>query len=81
LCNLYSLTKGQVAIREFTRAFTDSTGNLPPLPSIFPDYRASIVRSLSAGRELAMARWGMPSPAFALNGRFCQRSRQQVALC
>jgi putative SOS response-associated peptidase YedK len=69
LCNLYSLTKGQAAIREFTRAFTDSTGNLPLLPGIFPDYRAPIVRSLPAGRELAMARWGMPSSAFALKGK------------
>jgi putative SOS response-associated peptidase YedK len=48
---------------------TDSTGNLPPLPGIFPDYAAPIVRNLPGGRELMMARWGMPSPAFALKGR------------
>ena len=69
MCNLYSLTKGQAAIREFTRAFTDSTGNLPPLPGIFPDYWAPIVRNRPEGRELAMARWGMPSPVFALKGK------------
>ena len=69
MCNLYSITKGQQAIREFTGAMTDRTGNLPPLPGVFPDYAAPIVRNQPDGRELAMARWGMPSPAFALKGR------------
>jgi putative SOS response-associated peptidase YedK len=69
VCNLYSVTKGQAAIRELARAMSDRTGNLPPLPGIFPDYPAPIVRNQSEGRELTMARWGMPSPAFALKGR------------
>ena len=69
MCNLYSLTKGQAAIIEMTRAMVDRTGNLPPLPGIFPDYTAPILRTGKEGRELAMARWGMPSPAFALKGR------------
>jgi putative SOS response-associated peptidase YedK len=50
-------------------ALTDNTGNLPPLPGIFPDYAAPIVRNQPAGRELTMARWGMPSSAFALKSR------------
>jgi putative SOS response-associated peptidase YedK len=58
MCNLYSVTKGQQAIRDLYRVMRDRTGNLPPLPGIFPD-----------GRELAMARWGMPSPVFALQGK------------
>ena len=41
------------------------TGNLQPLPGVFPDYQAPIVRNIQGTRELAMARWGMPSPAFA----------------
>jgi putative SOS response-associated peptidase YedK len=69
MCNLYAVTKGQQAIRELTRAMFDRTGNLPPLPGIFPDYAAPIVRNAVDGRELAMARWGMPSPVFALKGR------------
>ena len=40
MCNLYSITKGQAAIIEFTRAMRDTTGNMPPLPGIFPDYKA-----------------------------------------
>ena len=71
MCNLYSVTKGQQAIRELARAMQDRTGNLPPLPGIFPDYPAPIVRNHPDGRELAMARWGMPSPAFALEGKKC----------
>ena len=69
MCNLYSLTKGQQAIIELSRALIDRTGNLPPMPGIFPDYPAPIVRNGSEGRELALARWGMPSPQFALKGR------------
>jgi putative SOS response-associated peptidase YedK len=63
MCNRYSQTKGQVAIIAFTRALRDTTGNLPPLPGIFPDYIAPIVRNATDGvRELAMTRWGMPGP-------------------
>lgn len=69
MCNLYSLTKGQKAILDLARALVDRTGNLPPMPGIFPDYAAPIVREGTDGRELALARWGMPSPAFALEGK------------
>jgi putative SOS response-associated peptidase YedK len=48
----------------------DTTGNLPLFPGIFPDYSAPIVRNAPNGvRELSTARWGMPSPIFALKGR------------
>jgi putative SOS response-associated peptidase YedK len=69
MCNLYALTTNQQAIRELAKAMSDSTGNLPILPGIFPDYAAPIVRNINGGRQLAMARWGMPSPAFALKGK------------
>jgi putative SOS response-associated peptidase YedK len=69
MCSLYAVTKGQQAIREMTRAMFDRAGNLPPLPGIFPDSSAPIVRNTVDGRELAMARWGMPSPVVALKGR------------
>jgi putative SOS response-associated peptidase YedK len=37
---------------------------------VFPDYFAPIVRNAPDGvRELTMARWGMPSPAFAIGGK------------
>jgi len=70
MCNLYSITKGQQAIRDLAGAISDRTGNLPLLPGVFPDYFAPIVRVAGDGvRELTMARWGMPSPVFALKGR------------
>ena len=47
MCNLYSLTKGQAAIRDWFRARHDRTGNLPLFPGIFPDQMAPIVRVLS----------------------------------
>ena len=65
MCNLYSVTKGQQAIREFTRAATDTTGNLPSLPGIFPDMMAPVVRNDATDpgdRELTLMRWGMPGP-------------------
>jgi hypothetical protein len=64
MCNLFSQTRGQHAIREFTRAVRDKTGNLPPLPGIFLDYMAPIVRNHSDGQELTMARWRNRRPIF-----------------
>jgi putative SOS response-associated peptidase YedK len=48
---------------------SDRTGNMPPLPGIYPDYRAPIVRNQPDGRELTMARLGLPSPLYALKGK------------
>jgi putative SOS response-associated peptidase YedK len=63
MCNLYSITTSQAAIIAFTRALRDHAGNLPPLPGVFPDYMAPVVRNAPDGvRELAMLRWGMPGP-------------------
>jgi putative SOS response-associated peptidase YedK len=39
--------------------------NLPPMPGVFPDYPAPVVRNAGAERELTMMRWGMlPPPKF-----------------
>jgi putative SOS response-associated peptidase YedK len=63
MCNLYSMVTNQQAIRALFRVRNDRAGNLPPLPGIFPDQQAPIVRLGSDGdRELTMARWGMPTP-------------------
>ena len=54
--NLYSISKGPQAIRDFAHAMCDTTGNLPPIPGVFPDYSAPIVRNVEEGaRELTMA--------------------------
>jgi putative SOS response-associated peptidase YedK len=62
MCNLYSQTKGQQSIRDAARAMLDRLGNLPPLPAIFPDCMAPIVRGNGGDREMIMARWGFPPP-------------------
>jgi putative SOS response-associated peptidase YedK len=60
------MTNNQAAIRNLFKVDRDSTGNLPSMPGIFPDYPAPIVRNADGGRELALARWGMPSSQLAL---------------
>ncbi|MEJ0050579.1 MAG: hypothetical protein WDN02_05135 [Methylovirgula sp.] len=47
----------------------DHTGNLPPMPAIFPDMMAPVVRKADDGeRELVMLRWGLPTPRSVLQG-------------
>jgi putative SOS response-associated peptidase YedK len=62
MCNLYSITRNQAAIRDLFKVARDTTGNLPPLPAIFPDQVAPVVRVNEGERELTMMRWGMPNP-------------------
>lgn len=69
MCNLYSSLKSQEAMRRLFAVGTDSLGNQPPLPGIYPDYAAPIVRDGADGRELVAARWGMPSPSSVLEGK------------
>jgi hypothetical protein len=81
MCNLYSLTKGQAAIREWFRAGHDRTGNLPVLPGIFPDRMAPIVRTGADGeRELVMVRWGMPGPPPQYGGQPVRTSATLIRL-
>src|SRR4030088_2497798 len=62
------MTTNVEAIRRLFRvsASNDKSGNLPSMPGIYPDYPAPIVRNGRGGRELAMARWGVPSSQKAL---------------
>jgi putative SOS response-associated peptidase YedK len=61
MCNLYSITTNQAAIIALFRVVNRYVGNLAPMPGVFPDYKAPIVRNGTEGREVAAARWGMPS--------------------
>src|SRR4051794_38145 len=49
MCNLYCVVNRYV-------------GNLPPMPGVFPDYPAPVVRNAGAEREMVLMRWGMPPP-------------------
>ena len=62
MCNLYSITTNQEAIRALFRVVNRYVGNLPPMPGVFPDYPAPVVRNADDKRELIMVRWGMPPP-------------------
>lgn len=67
MCNLYSHTRSVDAMRRLFPRFRARPTNLPPLPGIFPDYAAPIIRNIAGGEaELAMVRWGMPSSRKAL---------------
>jgi putative SOS response-associated peptidase YedK len=62
MCNLYSITTNQDAIRRLFKALNSGVGNLPPIPGVFPDYPAPVVRTADGERELITMRWGMPPP-------------------
>jgi putative SOS response-associated peptidase YedK len=60
MCNLYSITTNQDAIRRLFGVTADSAGNLSSMPGVFPDYEAPVVRAQNGQRELIKMRWGMP---------------------
>jgi putative SOS response-associated peptidase YedK len=66
MCNLYSMTKSREALVAVARAMRDRTANQPPLPAIFPDQLAPVVRTAKDGaREVVNMRWGFPPPPSA----------------
>lgn len=65
MCNLYSHTTTQDAMRELVKGLTDRSGNLQPA-QVYPDQMAPIIRHGDDGPELVMARWGLPSPPSVL---------------
>jgi len=66
MCNLYRQRTGPQAIMDLAKAMTSTVGNLAP-GDIYPDYPAPIVRTdVNGVRELALARWGMPSSKKAI---------------
>lgn len=76
MCNLYSQTKSQDAMRrlfddigEDDEVLDDEIGNLAPQPGIYPDYAAPILRRGPPGPRLSTARWGMPTPPKFLEGK------------
>jgi hypothetical protein len=58
MCNLYSITTNQAAIAALFPVMNRYVGNLAPMPGVFPDYPAPVVRNAGAERELTMMRWG-----------------------
>jgi putative SOS response-associated peptidase YedK len=48
------------AIAALSRVINRYVGNLPPMPAVFPDYPAPVVRNTDDDRKLTMMRWGTP---------------------
>ena len=53
MCNLYSITTNQEAIRALFRVVNRYIGNLAPMPGVFPDYPAPVIRNAGTEREPA----------------------------
>jgi putative SOS response-associated peptidase YedK len=62
MCNLCSITTNRAAIINLFRVINRYVGNLAPMPGVFPDYPAPVIRNTSAGTEMVTMRWGMPPP-------------------
>lgn len=63
MCNLYNITTTHEAMRRLFPKFGDMTNRVDPQLDIFPDYSAPVLRNIKGDEpELAMLRWGMPTP-------------------
>jgi putative SOS response-associated peptidase YedK len=62
MCNLYSITTNQQAIIGLFRVIDRYVGNLQPMPGVFPDYPAPVIRNTQSGTEMVTMRWGIPPP-------------------
>jgi hypothetical protein len=56
MCNLYSITTNQEAIRALFRVINRYVGKLSPMPGVFLDYSAPVVRNSGSVREPACIR-------------------------
>ncbi|MEH0194605.1 SOS response-associated peptidase family protein [Caulobacter sp. CCNWLY153] len=80
MCNNYAMRRTQAEILRLFQGVEDRAGNMPPLPGIFPDMAAPIVRhALDGGRELAMVRWGLPAPFWAMKKAATARADKKRA--
>ena len=61
MCNLYSITRTQEAMRRLFRVHRDLLGKFPGLPAVYPDTMAPVVRTAREGdRELTLMRRYVP---------------------
>jgi hypothetical protein len=56
MCNLYSITTNQAAIAALFRVVNRYVGNLAPMPGVFPDYPAPVIRNSGGELEMTMMR-------------------------
>jgi hypothetical protein len=68
MCNLYSITTNQAAIIRLFRDVNRYVGNLQPMPGVFPDYPAPVIRNTESGTELTMMPAVLRSTSRGLRG-------------
>lgn len=68
MCNLYTQTRSQEAMRRLFNAPFDRLGNLAA-GDVYPDGMAPIVTNGAEGRVLQLGRWGMPTPPMFIKGK------------
>lgn len=82
MCNLYTTAPMRDEVRHYfpNRDLIDNLGNTLLVTDVYPDYRAPILRESSQGddREMALARWGMPTPPNYLIGKKVDRGVTNV---
>jgi putative SOS response-associated peptidase YedK len=67
MCNLYAIMRARAEAAKLARAMTDRNNNQPPMPGVYPDYPAPIIRKGADGaREMVDLRWGMPTSKRAI---------------
>jgi hypothetical protein len=71
--SLYSITKGQQAIRKLSRAMSDRTGNLPLLLGIYPHGSPASLRA-----QDAIARDGTHLPLKAFSESLSRRTKMRA---
>jgi putative SOS response-associated peptidase YedK len=78
MCNDYRTLTKRAELRRLTKALRDLSNNEPEQAEMFPNYFGPVVRLQNGERVLSNARWGLPSPAFALEGKKTDRGVTNV---
>jgi putative SOS response-associated peptidase YedK len=77
MCNLYSITTNQAAIVALFRVVNRYVGNLPPMPGVFPDYPAPVIRNTDSGTQIGHHALGHAA-ATANSRSTCDQHSQHV---
>lgn len=78
MCNLYSITTNQAAIIALFRVVNRYVGNLAPMPGVFLDYPASVIRNTQAGTEMTLIGHQLsPRGSFAMARRSLSRCTER----
>ena len=68
MCNLYNIKMHSAQLKQAVGSYIDLTNGASFDEKIYPDYPAPILRNNLDGPELALSRWGMPTPPMYLKG-------------